>query len=217
MAPERSARLERIVDHGHDTRSLFLRPDAPLAFVPGQFLSLLLPVDGETLTKPYTIASRPETPDELELLLNLVAGGRGSQHLFALRPGDRLRFTGPWGTFTLVEPPAAEAVFIAEGTGIAPIRPMLHRAAAAARHPLHLLHGTRLRLYGDELAALPGVSVAYTEPERLEEEVARRWIDADADRSRHFFVCGVGALVLRLRDRLRGSGYARRAVTYERW
>jgi ferredoxin-NADP reductase len=45
----------------------------------------------------------------------------------------------------------------------------------------------------------------------------RRWIDGDADRSRHFFICGVGAPVLALRDRLRAAGYARRAVQYERW
>jgi ferredoxin-NADP reductase len=51
----------------------------------------------------------------------------------------------------------------------------------------------------------------------LREEVARRWVDADADRSRRFFVCGVGAIVPALRDLLRGAGYERRAVQYEKW
>src|SRR5262245_11565313 len=127
MAAEvREGRLEEIVDHGADTRSLFLRLEAPLVFQPGQFVSCLLPVDGEII-RPYSIASSPEESQRLELLLNLVPGGPGSRHLFGLRPGATVRFTGPWGIFVCAEAPATEAVFIAEGTGIAPIRPMLRR------------------------------------------------------------------------------------------
>jgi ferredoxin-NADP reductase len=55
------------------------------------------------------------------------------------------------------------------------------------------------------------------EPETVFDESVRRFVDGDADRSRHFFVCGVGAPVFALRDRLRAAGYARRAVQYERW
>jgi hypothetical protein len=53
--------------------------------------------------------------------------------------------------------------------------------------------------------------------ERLVDQVQRRWVLADEDRSRHFFVCGVGAGVLKLRDLLRRAGYERRAVRYEQW
>ena len=52
---------------------------------------------------------------------------------------------------------------------------------------------------------------------RLLDEVRRRWVDADADRSRHFYLCGVGKGVIALRDLLRGAGYERRAVRYEQW
>jgi ferredoxin-NADP reductase len=217
MADERPARLVRIVERAPDTRSLFLAVPGGLAFRPGQFISCLLPVGGARLTKPYSIASDPESPDELELLLNLVPGGAGSRYLFDLSPGATITFTGPWGTFALDEAPPAETVFIAESTGIAPIRPMLRRAAASARHPLRLLHGTEHRLYADELASLPGLTIEHVPPSALAGEVARRWVDADADRSRHFFICGVGAIVPRLRDLLRGAGYARRAVQYEKW
>jgi ferredoxin-NADP reductase len=50
-----------------------------------------------------------------------------------------------------------------------------------------------------------------------EDEIRRRWLERDDDRTRQFFVCGVGDIVPRLRDLLRGAGYARRAVQYERW
>jgi ferredoxin-NADP reductase len=216
-AEERQGRLERVVEHDGETRSLFLHVPGGMAFAPGQFLSCLLPAGRERIIRPYSIASSPQDPEHLELLLNRVPGGPGSAYLMDLAPGAPLDFTGPWGTFTLDAPPDAEAVFIAERTAIAPIRPMLHRAARTARHPLRLLYGTELPIYRDELAALPGVDIDLLPPEMLEAEVEHRFVDADADRSRYFFVCGVGDLVRRLRRLLRDAGYERRAVQYERW
>lgn len=221
---EREGRLARIVEHAPDTRSLFLRlpPGERFDFRPGQFLSCLLPVGGDRIIRPYTLASSPED-EELELCLNLVPDGPGSYHLFALTPGATVRFTGPWGTFVVDRAPDAETVFVADGTGIAPIRPMLRRAlATASGHPLRVLHGVDgPKLYGDELIALarshPGLTVEHVPSARLQDEVVRRWIDGDDDRRRHFFVCGVGDVVRALRDLLRRAGYQRRAVQYEKW
>src|SRR5262245_12987953 len=117
MAEERTAVLEAVVDHGTDTRSLFLRIPGGLAFRPGQFVSCLLPIGGERLIRPYSIASPPEERERIELLLNLVPGGSGSHHLFGLPLGSTIHFTGPWGTFVLDRPPEAEAFFIAIETG----------------------------------------------------------------------------------------------------
>jgi ferredoxin-NADP reductase len=223
MAVEYEARIARIVEHAPDTRSLFLQGPR-LAFRPGQFISCLLPVGGETLIRPYSLASSPEE-DDLEICLNLVPGGLGSPYLMTLPVDAPVRFTGPWGTFVLDRAPEAEAVFIAEGTGIAPIRPMLRRAlATATRHPLCLLYGAaspeRL-LYGDELEAMAREHARFrferVPSARLRDEVARRWVEGDADRGRRFFICGVGAIVPALRDLLRRAGYERRAVQYEKW
>jgi ferredoxin-NADP reductase len=225
MAVEHDARVVRVVEHAPDTRSLFLRLRGPrISYRPGQFISALLPVGGETLIRPYSLASDPED-DDLEICLNLVPGGRGSPYLLALPVGSDVRFTGPWGTFVLDRPPEAETIFIADGTGIAPIRPMLRRAlAAASPHPIRLLYGAESEarlLYRAELEQLarerPAFSFAHVPSARLRDEVAQRWIDADADRRRRFFICGVGAIVPSLRDLLRGAGYERRAVQYEKW
>src|SRR5206468_3315692 len=150
MAVELEGRLEEVVDHGADTRSLFLRLPVDLDFRPGQFISCQLPVGDKTLIRPYSIASSPEEPRRLEILLNLVPGGPGSHYLFGLPLGATVRLTGPWGSFVLERAPEAETDFI-------------------------------------------------------------------ADRSRRFFICGVGAVVPTLRDLLRGAGYERRAVQYEKW
>jgi ferredoxin-NADP reductase len=217
MAEERTAVLAAIEDHGSERRSLFLDVPGGVAFRPGQFLSCLLPIGGERLIRPYSIASSPATPERVELLLDRVPGGPGSGYLFALPVGARVDFTGPWGTFVLDHAPEVEAVFVALGTGIAAIRPMLHRAAAGATHPLTLLYATDQPIYRAELAAIPGIAVDVVAPGAAEDEIRRRWLERDGDRTRHFFVCGVGDTVPRLRDLLRGGGYARRAVQYERW
>src|SRR5262249_15603861 len=146
-----------------------------------------------------------------------VPGGPGSRYLFDLSPGAILHFTGPWGTFVLDRAPDAEAIFVAVDAGIAPIRPMLHRAAATAGHPLTLLYATAHPPYRDELSTLHGREVRVIPPATVEARVRQRYLERDTDRTRHFFVCGVGDIVPRLRDLLRGGGYARRAVQYEKW
>lgn len=215
----------RIDDVAPQTRAFFLERPAALSFLPGQFLSFLLPVGSETLTKPYTIASSPEEEGSVEIVLNLVPGGLGSGYLFGRTPGDRLRFTGPWGTFSLREAPAAECVFIASGTGIAAIRPMLRRALSAAAPTSLCLHheatAVEHLLYRGELEAAtrwhPRFGYEPLVGGDLMERIEARYVAADHDRSRHFFICGVGQIVPRLRDLLRQAGYERRAVQYEKW
>ncbi len=218
-------------DHNSDTRSLFLKliDGGQLSFVPGQFISISLALENETRVRPYTVASSPEEADAIEICFNRVPGGVGARYLFERKLGDELQFTGPFGAFTMDRVPEKECVFITEGTAIAPVRPMIRRAlGAGARPALSLLYAapdSAHLLYREEIAqwAASGVNFAsLLAPaselyDRLIAETQRRWIDSDSDRSRHFYVCGVGKSVLRLRDLLRGAGYERRAVHYEQW
>ena len=212
-----TARITRVVDHGHETRSLFVERPPAFAWLPGQFVSCQLPIGDQVVTKPYTIASTATGGRDLEFLFNRVPDGLASSYLFTRAVGDTLAFTGPWGTFTFDQPAMAPTVFIAAGTGIAAIRPLLHAAATTPTHALDLLYATAHPLYYHELAALPGVTAALVDEPALLATVTARWIDADTDRTRHFYVCGVGPVILTLRDLLRGAGYARRAVHYEKW
>jgi ferredoxin-NADP reductase len=229
--PVYRARVERIRDHNADTRSLFLGliDGGQLGFVPGQFISISLALENETRVRPYTVASNPEERDAIEICFNQVPGGVGVRYLFERKVGDELQFTGPFGAFTMDRVPEAECVFIAEGTAIAPIRPMVRRAlGAASRPPLSLLYAapdSEHLLYREEIEQWSAARVNFAPllapaPElydRLIAETQRRWVDADSDRRRHFYVCGVGKGVLALRDLLRGAGYERRAVHYEQW
>jgi ferredoxin-NADP reductase len=229
------ARVERIFDHASDIRSIFLRvTEGTLPrFVPGMFISIAIPLANETRSRPYTIATAPEDGEPFELCLNLVPGGAGSAWMFDRKVGDTIDFIGPFGAFTLDHAPAAETIFIAEGTGIAAIRPMLKRLMSAPlNYPVRLLYGADHSghlIYRKELesiaAANPhfnlrtlagdaGVDSVY---QRLIETARREWVEADNDRTRQFYICGIGKGVIALRDLIRGAGYERRAVRYEQW
>ena len=220
--------VERIIDHNDDTRSIFLRMrDAPgFKPAPGQFISILIPLGDEIRRRAYSITSKED--GLLEVCFNQIAGGRGVGWMFERAPGDAVEFMGPFGNFTLDAPPEMETIFIAEGTAIAPIRPMLHRAQSAAHAPMLLIYAAGDRahiLYTQELERLASNDAAFHFEmmiddriyERLHDEVKRRWVEADSNRARQFYICGVGKDVTRIRDLLRGSGYQRRAVHYEQW
>lgn len=146
----------------HDVRQIDLQLIEPkeIAFKAGQFVSFEVPDvrTGRTVTRPYSIASAPGSPGRISLLLNLVPAGPGSTYLFGLREGDTTNFAGPAGNFYLRDDPARELLFVATGTGIAPIRSML---LANAERPkpsrATLLWGLRSQrdlYYQDELAHL---------------------------------------------------------------
>jgi len=119
---------------------------------------------------------------------------------------------------------------MAEGTAIAPIRPMLRRLLPHAQ-PVHLLYGAAAGehlVYVDEFEKMQAQYEGFMFERLIESDKARlygrllaeiegRWIRADQNRARQFFICGIGPEVVRLRDVLRNAGYERRSVRYEKW
>lgn len=129
--------------------------EAPMEFAPGQWINLL--GDGE-LKRSYSIASAPRGIPELSLAVTRVIGGPMSERLHALELGAELTAVGPQGLFSRAADDARAALFVGTGTGVAPLRSMIHAALAAGSvAPLTLLFGARHEadvLYRDELDAL---------------------------------------------------------------
>ena len=99
----------------------FTAPDLPsFDFVPGQFVSLVAEdSNGKQQTRAYSIASAP-SGNKFSLCVNRVEGGFFSNKLCDFEPGAEVHFHGPHGLFTLRKP-LTDSVFIATGTGIAPM------------------------------------------------------------------------------------------------
>ncbi|MBN2315927.1 MAG: 2Fe-2S iron-sulfur cluster binding domain-containing protein [Sedimentisphaerales bacterium] len=98
-------------------------------YIPGQYIQLLTPVyekSREEVYRAYSIASDPADKSAIELIIRLVPGGICTTYCFDyLTVGDEVRMNGPYGEFRLSET-EAPMVFIAGGSGMAPIKCILH-------------------------------------------------------------------------------------------
>jgi ring-1,2-phenylacetyl-CoA epoxidase subunit PaaE len=94
----------------------------PFEHVPGQFLTLLVPVAGEIARRAYSIAWASEDLHRVAVGVRRVAGGRVSTHLSErLRPGERLDALGPSGGFVHAAEDGPVTVLIGGGSGITPL------------------------------------------------------------------------------------------------
>lgn len=106
---------------------LRLPPGNELAFRPGQYVDVVGPGG---LRRSYSIANAPRADRTLELHVRQVPGGAMSRYWFEqAAAGDLLRLHGPLGTFFLREVDGVDLVFLATGTGIAPVKAMLESLA----------------------------------------------------------------------------------------
>jgi len=229
----RTARLVESFDVAPEVRHfLFEVPGAGrMVFSPGQFVSFHRPIGGEVITRAYSIASPPDGDNRFELCLNRVPHGAFSNYLFGMRPGDEVDFDGPLGYFLLREP-VRDSLFVATGTGVAPLRSMIHhllRRGASAR--LELLFGTRFEetiLYREEFRRLAEANANFGFHPTLSRP-PESWTGLRGHLQEHLFellggrtevdvyVCGLRAMVNDVRARLKDSGFDRRAIHYEKY
>jgi ferredoxin-NADP reductase len=101
---------------------------------------------GHPTRKPYSIAASPEDAERdgwIELLVGVDDQGVAGPHL-SLVPGALVDMDGPAGSFTFPSDPVEKRfVFIAGGTGIAPLRAMLRHALAIPHRDVGLLYSAR--------------------------------------------------------------------------
>jgi len=120
-----------------------------IPFKAGQFCSIFVPKEGKTLRKPYSIASAPFEEGYLDLCIKLVEGGHATNWFWTLKEGDEVTLTVPYGGFMLKEPIDYDPVFIATGTGLAPLRSMiLELFSKKTQRDVWLIFGVR---YDDEI------------------------------------------------------------------
>ena len=121
-------RLEKIDKVAPDVAvvSLKLPANDRLQYLAGQYIDLLLK-DGRR--RSFSIATAPEDDALLELHVRHVPGGYFSGALFNEYKGrEILRFEGPLGTFFLREESDKPVIFVAGGTGFAPIKAIIEHA-----------------------------------------------------------------------------------------
>lgn len=118
---------------------------ASFPFAAGQ--AVMVGLNGSPLRKPYSIASAPwevATTGVLQLLIQIDDSAL-DPHLERATPRTLVDVEGPFGTFGLpAGGPAEPLLFVAGGTGIAPLRSMLmERLARGTTPPIGVIYSAR--------------------------------------------------------------------------
>lgn len=123
------AKLVKIENLSSSVRHFVLEypESADTSFIAGQFMMVHLEKDGKPHKKPYSIASSSSLHKKIELCIKRVDGGYVSNWFFGLKEGDILHTSLPYGFFTVREPWEENIVFVGTGTGVAPLRGMIHK------------------------------------------------------------------------------------------
>jgi benzoate/toluate 1,2-dioxygenase reductase subunit len=207
---------------------LTLKLDRPDDFVfrSGQYLRLAAPGVGEA--RAYSIASTQAELPLIELMVRLIPDGKTSQWLQHIaKAGDRVKLQAPLGSFGLDER-ADRHVFVAGGTGLAPVLSMIRSLRGRTQHSLLCFGCTRREemFYVDELSALaaemPELEVRLAVMEGADGNL--RTGTAVSLLQQHDFaantacyLCGPPPMVNAARNTLMGFGVAPKAIRAERF
>lgn len=137
----------RVREETHDVKSFFFRPrDVHLfRFLPGQFITLELQIDGETINRSYTISSSPTRPHTLSITVKRTPGGKVSNWLHDnMQVGAEISVLGPHGSFTCAHHPAGKYLFLSGGSGITPLMSMTRTLYELGEdHDIVFVHSAR--------------------------------------------------------------------------
>ncbi|WP_214413662.1 globin domain-containing protein [Sphaerisporangium fuscum] len=155
-----------------DVVSLVLRPSVPASFLPGQYVSVVVPLpDGARQIRQYSLSCAPERGD-WRITVKRVRGGdtpdgEVSNRLYEdVVPGDVLTVSAPFGDLVL-RPGDTPLLLVSAGIGVTPMLSMVdHLAATGSTRRVTVVHADRspaCHAHREELerlvAALPGAGL----------------------------------------------------------
>lgn len=203
-------------------------------FAAGQ--AVMAGLHGSPLRKPYSIASAPfeaARDGSIELLIQVEDAGGPDPHLELAEPGRAVDIEGPFGQFGL--PPEGTdgpLLFVAGGTGIAPLRSMiveaLHRDPSAHPSVLYSARAPEELAYREELEGLAtagrldlyvtvtrdNLAVWSGRHGRIDEGLLKSALPAPGARC---LICGPPALVRDVTEGLKHLGIREEAIFVERY
>ncbi|MEO3997789.1 hybrid-cluster NAD(P)-dependent oxidoreductase [Mesorhizobium sp. CAU 1732] len=217
-----------VVEEAPDVRTFTFRSDNQTWFryMPGQFITLEIPLGDEPLMRTYTLSTSPSRPFSIAVTVKAQAGSIGTRWMFDnLKPGEHIKAYGPAGTFSLHQHPAAKYLFVSAGSGITPMMSMLRwlndctpwtdvSFVNCARRPEEIIFRKELELLGSRM---PGLSLGFLIEERSSREgwfghigridAVRLPLLAPDFREREIFCCGPEPFMRAVREMLSASGF----------
>ena len=142
--PSRIEKMDRLAPDVIDMH-LRLPANERLQFLAGQYIDILLK-NGKK--RSFSLANAPHDDALLQLHIRHVPGGLFTDQVFStMKVRDILRFNGPHGSFYLREDSKKPMIFLAGGTGFAPIKALVeHAIAENCTRPIHIYWGAKARV-----------------------------------------------------------------------
>ncbi|MER6676963.1 ferredoxin reductase family protein [Streptomyces sp. NPDC000983] len=182
------------------------------------FLWRFLTKDRWWQANPYSLSA---APDGRTLRLTVKAAGAGSAALRGLKPGTRVFAEGPYGAFTALHRTRPEAVLIAGGVGVTPIRALLEELHGHAVVVYRVATDKDAVLYDElrELARARGAELHLVtgpvSPDLLAPAELSRMVPDIAGRD--VFLCGPPPMMDAVLGSLRELGVPRPQIHFERF
>lgn len=227
---DRSQLLEvvRITPEAPDVATFTFRTteNSWFRYLPGQFITLELPVPGGPVLRTYTLSSSPSRPLSIAVTVKAQVSSIGTRWMLdSLRVGDRLRAFGPAGQFSFHLHQAPKYLLLSAGSGMTPMMSMARWVEdhaeptdiafiACARRPSDILFRPEL----ERMAAGPhpfhlAFVVEATDPHRawtgFRGRLTRSIVEAVAPDvlDRTVFCCGPAPFMQAVRAMLAGAGF----------
>ncbi|WP_339487184.1 NO-inducible flavohemoprotein [Pseudomonas sp. EL_65y_Pfl2_R95] len=185
----RSFKVARRVVESDEITSFYLEPadgGAVLAHQPGQYICMVLNIDGEEVRRNYSLSAL-SNGQTYRISVKREPQGKVSNHLHDhVHEGDEIELFAPAGEFVLRESQKPLALITA-GVGITPALAMLDAAKASGR-PIHFIHCARngaVHAFKDwidsQVAAHPQLQrfFCYSEPAAEDESDAKGYLSLE--------------------------------------
>jgi len=226
-------KVETIVRETPDAIAIYFRDEkgAIPTFWPGQFLTLVLEIDGKSVRRSYSVCTSPTALPVIGVCVKRVEGGLVSNYLLQnLKEGDYISVIEPYGHFTLNNKRSElpTLALIGAGSGITPLMSIMKAALEKpGNNKVHLYYGNRdqnsiifkeqlerlQEKHGDRLA----ITHLLSRPEtgwagissRIKAELMMQCCTNDglfADKTTNYYVCGPEAMMHDVYHMLESNG-----------
>jgi NAD(P)H-flavin reductase/hemoglobin-like flavoprotein len=155
-----------VVSHerrGTDIACFTVQPMQQLDYRSGQYLSVEASKYQPRLWRTYSPANAPRKDNTIDFHVKAVGAGWVSSALVRrLQPGDMVRLAAPMGSMTLDRRSTRDVVFVAGGTGLAPVKALIEEMTRYNRTRwVHVFFGAKTRDDLYDLADLNRMAARY--------------------------------------------------------
>jgi ring-1,2-phenylacetyl-CoA epoxidase subunit PaaE len=120
---------KKIISVTNDTKCFYFDVPAGFNYRAGQYITLLLNINGKETRRPYSLCSTSGVDDELCIAVKLIENGEATRYLHdKLKVGNVVNILKPNGRFVLPNKLPKQLFFMAAGSGIGPILGLIKQA-----------------------------------------------------------------------------------------